>query len=68
MSEAAQGGVIFAAIVIIAIIALAWSAGRHPMSSCRSCKGTGIRRSWLLPGRWRNCTSCSAGVINRRPL
>ncbi|MEU8279787.1 hypothetical protein ACFYOK_04685 [Microbispora bryophytorum] len=67
MTEAAQGALIFAALVIVSITALVASANRHPMSTCRHCSGTGRKRSWLLSGRWRPCPYCSGGVVNRRP-
>lgn len=64
--EALNGGLIFAALILILLVAIWISTSRHPKSNCPRCNGTGRLSSGFLTSRWRDCPSCSGGVVDRR--
>lgn len=56
---------IFVGIVLLLIIGAIYERHRFPSATCRTCHGTGRRRSWWDGKSWRPCGRCSEGTATR---
>ncbi|HEX4815904.1 MAG TPA: hypothetical protein VFV66_24420 [Nonomuraea sp.] len=56
---------LLAAALLVAVLYIA--SRRNPLTKCWRCGGTGMIRSWVLPWRFRTCSSCGrSGEIRGR--
>lgn len=51
---------LFTLLFLAAVIGVIYvAASRNPLRRCVKCKGTGVLRSGVLPGRYRVCPRCT---------
>lgn len=53
-------------VATLLVLYLFWDRARHPRKYCRSCRGTGRKRSWVSGRAFGECRRCGGTGELRR--